>query len=83
MTKLMVHAWLEKQNNQISQHFAYCHQKLVKQFFSRDPNLWPIYKIKQVAELVGHKRNLTMPTNPILSKRLWRQTVTFHTLPAK
>nr|WP_238827374.1 hypothetical protein [Vibrio vulnificus] len=22
MTKLMVHAWLEKQNNQISQHFA-------------------------------------------------------------
>ncbi|HFQ5431754.1 TPA: aspartate aminotransferase family protein [Vibrio vulnificus] len=70
MTKLMVHAWLEKQNNQISQHFAYCHQKLVKQFFSRDPNLWPIYKIKQVAELVGHKRNLTMPTNPILSKRL-------------
>ncbi|HAS6346791.1 TPA: aspartate aminotransferase family protein [Vibrio vulnificus] len=70
MTKLMVHSWLDIQNNQVSQHFHYCHQKLLKQYFARNPNLWPIYKIKEIAELIGYKRNRTKPNNPILSKRL-------------
>lgn len=70
MTKLMVHSWLDSANNQISQRFDSCHQQLLKHYFARDPSIWPIYQIREVAELVGHKRNRTTPNNPILSQRL-------------
>ncbi|EHA1126635.1 aspartate aminotransferase family protein [Vibrio navarrensis] len=75
MDKVTSHSWLDEKHNRLSARFAERHQSVLRQFFARDPNLWPLYKIKEIKELVNSKKNLFTPYNLALRHRISSESV--------
>ncbi|MFH4666976.1 pyridoxal-dependent decarboxylase [Vibrio cidicii] len=74
MDKVTSHSWLDEKHNRLSARFAERHQSVLRQFFARDPSLWPLYKIKEIKELVNSKKNLFTPYNLALRQRISRES---------
>ncbi|EJK2113213.1 pyridoxal-dependent decarboxylase [Vibrio navarrensis] len=75
MDKVTSHSWLDEKHNRLSARFAERHQSVLRQFFARDPNLWPLYKIKEIKELVNSKKNLFTPYNLASRHRISSESV--------